>query len=61
MVLPTSYLDRNQFSENRYPRGHFWSPGKFYRSVGNADLETVTKYVQDQRLFQTTLHGSTAG
>jgi len=45
----------------RYPRGHFWSLGKFYRSVGDADLETVTKYVQDQRLVQTTLDGSTAG
>ena len=46
----------------RYPRGHFWSPGKFYRSVGDADIETVVKYVQDQRLIQTTLdhppHGS---
>ena len=39
----------------RYPRGHFWSPGKFYRSVGDADVETVVKYVKDQRLVQTTL------
>jgi putative transposase len=39
----------------RYPSGHFWSPGKFYRSVGDADVETVVKYVQDQRLTQTTL------
>ena len=45
----------------RYPRGHFWSPGKFYRSVGDADLETVTKYVQDQRLVQTTLDIASAG
>ncbi len=45
----------------RYPRGHFWSPGKFYRSVGDADLETVTKYVQDQRLVQTTLDVASAG
>ena len=45
----------------RYPKGHFWSPGKFYRSVGDADLETVTKYVQDQRLMQTTLDIASAG
>ena len=25
----------------RYPREHFWSPGKFYRIVGDADTETV--------------------
>ena len=45
----------------RYPKGHFWSPGKFYRSVGDADLEAVTKYVQDQRLVQTTLDIASAG
>ena len=39
----------------RYPRGHFWSPGKFYRSVGDADTETVMQYVRDQRLEQTSL------
>ena len=39
----------------RYPRGHFWSPGKFYRSIGDADAETVIQYVCDQRLQQTTL------
>jgi putative transposase len=39
----------------RYPKGHFWSPGKFYRSVGDANTETVMQYVRDQRLVQTTL------
>ena len=39
----------------RYPRGHFWSPGKFYRTVGDADAETVIKYVRDHRLQQTSL------
>ena len=39
----------------RYPRGHFWSPGKFYRTVGDADAETVIQYVKDQRLEQTSL------
>jgi len=45
----------------RYPSGHFWSPGKFYRSVGDADVETVVKYVQDQRLTQTTLDHASRG
>jgi len=39
----------------RYPRGHFWSPGKFYRTVGDADAETVIQYVRDHRLQQTSL------
>ena len=33
----------------RYPRGHFWSPGKFYRTVGDADLNTVITYVREQK------------
>jgi putative transposase len=41
----------------RYPKGHFWSPGKFYRSVGDADAETVIQYVHDHRLQQTSLNG----
>ncbi len=39
----------------RYPEGYLWSPGKFYRSVGDADAETVLQYVRDQRLQQTRL------
>ena len=40
----------------RYSKGHFWSPGKFYRSVGDADMETVLQYVRNQRLQQTSLY-----
>ena len=40
----------------RYNKGHFWSPGKFYRSIGDADAETVLKYVRDQRLEQKSLN-----
>ena len=43
----------------RYPRGHFWSPGKFYRTTGDADLGTVINYVKEQKLVQTTLNGTT--
>ncbi len=39
----------------RYHTGHFWSPGKFYRSIGDTDTETVIQYVRDQRLQQTML------
>ena len=41
----------------RYHKGHFWSPGKFYRTIGDADAETVIKYVRDHRLQQTSLNG----
>jgi len=32
----------------RYPKSHFWSPGKFYRSVGVVNPETVAKYIENQ-------------
>lgn len=39
----------------RYPKGDFWSPGKFYRSVGDVDLETARDYVKAQDHRQRTL------
>jgi putative transposase len=40
----------------RYRKGHFWSSGKFYRSVGDVDLETTKSYVQRQeKIHQATL------
>ena len=39
----------------RYPKGSFWSPGKFYRSVGDVDLETIRNYVRKQDHRQRTL------
>jgi putative transposase len=44
----------------RFPEGHLWSPGKFYRSISDADAETVLQYVRDQRLQQTSLDVFTA-
>ncbi|MBI5553589.1 MAG: IS200/IS605 family transposase [Candidatus Diapherotrites archaeon] len=32
----------------RYPKGHFWSPGKAGRTVGDVDQETVAEYVRRQ-------------
>ena len=46
---------RKTVFRRRYPRGHFWSPGKFYRTVGDADAETVIQYVREHRLQQTSL------
>lgn len=39
----------------RYPGGHFWSPGKFYRTVGDADAETTINYVRNHKTNQATL------
>ncbi len=39
----------------RYPRGAFWSPGKFYRTIGDADAETVIDYVRNHQFQQTTI------
>jgi len=46
---------RKPHFKRRYSKGHLWSPGKFYRSVGDADMETVLQYVRNQRLQQTSL------
>ncbi len=35
----------------RYPKGHFWSRGKYYGTVGSADLETVRNYVREQTIL----------
>jgi putative transposase len=43
----------------RYSRGSFWSPGKFYRSIGDADTATVLEYVKNQRLQQASLYDYT--
>jgi putative transposase len=44
----------------RFPEGHLLIPGKFYRSISDADAETVLQYVRDQRLQQTSLDVFTA-
>lgn len=30
-------------------RGHFWSAGKFYRSVGNVTADTIQHYIQQSQ------------
>ena len=39
----------------RYRTGHFWSPGKFYRTVGDVDAETTINYVKHHKMQQATL------
>lgn len=49
----TSYLLFHEQPKFRlgYSRGHFWSPGKFVRTVGDVDLETTRLYVRNQMDF----------
>lgn len=30
-----------------FKTGHFWSPGKFFRSVGNVTAEVIAAYIND--------------
>jgi hypothetical protein len=39
-------FERKPNFRKRYPRGHLWSPGKFYTSVGDADLQIVVSYIR---------------
>ena len=32
-----------------YKRGHFWSAGKFYRSVGNVTADTIQNYIEQSQ------------
>lgn len=32
-----------------YKKGHFWSKGKFYRSVSNVSGETIYRYIKEHR------------
>ncbi len=46
----------------RYPAGHLWSPGKFYRTTGDANLDVVRHYVQEQGdAYQTSLANFQSG
>ncbi len=34
----------------RYPKGHFWSPGKFASSVGFIEIDAARIYVKNQKI-----------
>ena len=38
----------------RYPRGHFWSPGGCATTVGQADYQTVVRYIENQESHHAT-------
>jgi len=33
----------------RYPKGHFWSPGKFIRSISNVTSGAIKGYIENQQ------------
>jgi REP element-mobilizing transposase RayT len=35
--------------KNWFTHGHFWSPGKFFRSVGNTTSEAVEHYISSSQ------------
>ncbi len=44
----TSKILREKFSwlRKKCPKGHLWTAGKFYRSVGSVQAETIQKYIK---------------
>ena len=38
-------LQKHPWLRNYFTKGHFWSPGKFFRSVGNTTTEAVQHYI----------------
>ena len=36
---------KHPWLRNHFRTGHFWSPGKFFRSVGNTTMEAVQHYI----------------
>ena len=41
----------------RYPKNHLWSKGKFYRTVGDVDLQKTRWYVRNQvDIHQRSIH-----
>jgi putative transposase len=50
------YFKKHPTLRYRYRKGHMWSRGKFYRSVGSVDLQTTKEYVRNQEdIHQTKL------
>ena len=38
-------LSKHPWLRRYFTKGHFWSPGKFFRSVGNTTSEAVEHYI----------------
>ena len=56
----SAYLLFKQFPNfrKRYPKGHFWSIGKIFRSVSDVQQETIENYIRKHKSYsQTSLTG----
>jgi putative transposase len=40
---------KHPWLRNHFRSGHFWSPGKFFRSVGNVTAETIQHYISQSQ------------
>jgi len=50
------FFRKHENLRQRYPKGNMWSRGKFYRTVGDVDLEKTRWYVRHQNdIHQKTL------
>lgn len=38
---------KHPWLRKQFTKGHFWSPGKFFRSVGNVTVEVIQDYIND--------------
>jgi len=47
----TSYklLQKHPWLRRHFRKGHFWSPGKFFRSVGNTTSDAVKHYISSSQ------------
>ena len=42
-------LHKHPWLRKIFRKGHFWSPGKFFRSVGNTTSEAVQHYIESSQ------------
>ena len=40
---------KHKWLRSYFRKGHFWSPGKFFRSVGNVTAETIKHYSKESQ------------
>jgi len=38
-------FQKHKWLRRYFRKGHFWSPGKFFRSVGNVTAEAIKNYI----------------
>ena len=42
-------MKQHPWLRRHFSKGHFWSPGKFFRSVGNVTSETIEHYISQSQ------------